>query len=201
MLRTLTLGHLFTQGTADSNEVWLEVTVTSGDRILGLSGGRRPTDGAVDPWSHFVNAYVLDRDGNRIDRRNAEDIFTPLYNHQIPPGSASVAHYRLKLPDDLDAPVEVAAKLHYRKFDTIYTRLFQGDAFERNDLPIVTIAEDRVVFPVSPRADAVAPRHTAVAAAGTTTGSGSSPSPTAARSDRPRRRSPRSRPWAAPTAI
>ncbi len=157
VLRTLTLGHLFTQGTADSNEVWLEVTVTSGDRVLGLSGGRRLADGAVDPWSHFVNAYVLDREGNRIDRRNAEDIFTPLYNHQIPPGSASVAHYRLKLPDDLDAPVEVAAKLHYRKFDTIYTRLFQGDAFERNDLPIVTIAEDRVVFPVSPRADAVAP--------------------------------------------
>ena len=53
--------------------------------MIGISGGLNPDDQAVDPYSHFVNAYVLDRDGNRIDRRNAEDIFTPLYNHQIPP--------------------------------------------------------------------------------------------------------------------
>jgi hypothetical protein len=31
----------------------------------------------VDPWSHFVNVYMLDREGNRIDRRNPQDIFTP----------------------------------------------------------------------------------------------------------------------------
>jgi len=30
VIRTLKMGHVFTQGTADSNEVWLDVTVTSG---------------------------------------------------------------------------------------------------------------------------------------------------------------------------
>ena len=154
VLRTLTLGHTFTQGTADSNQVWLEVTATSGERLIGISGGRNPTDGAVDPYSHFVNAYVLDRDGNRIDRRNAEDIFTPLYNHQLPPGAASVAHYRLTVPKDLDAPLVVTARLHYRKFDTIYMRHFQGEAFAGNTLPITTIASDEVAFPV-----AAAPPH------------------------------------------
>ena len=39
VIRTLKVGHLFTQGTVDSNEVWLEVKVTSGDRVLGRSGG------------------------------------------------------------------------------------------------------------------------------------------------------------------
>ena len=149
VLRTLTLGHTFTQGTADSNEVWLEVTAMSGDRLIGISGGRDPGDGAVDPWSHFVNAYVLDRDGNRIDRRNAEDIFTPLYNHQLPPGAASVAHYRLTVPEDLDKPLVVTAQLHYRKFDTTYMRHFQDDAFAGNTLPITTIAGDEVAFPVA----------------------------------------------------
>ncbi len=157
VLRTLTLGHLFTQGTADSNQAWLEVTASSGGRMIGKSGGRNPADGAVDPWSHFVNAYVLDRDGNRIDRRNAEDIFTSLYNHQIPPGAASTVHYALRLPQDLAAPVELTAKLHYRKFDTSYMRLFQGDAFAGNTLPIVTIAEDRVAFPVAAAEDVDAP--------------------------------------------
>ncbi len=149
VLRTLTLGHTFTEGTADSNEVWLEVTATTGDRLVGISGGRDPADGAVDPYSHFVNAYVLDRDGNRIDRRNAEDIFTPLYNHQLPPGAASVAHYRLTVPKHLDAPLVVTARLHYRKFDTTYMRHFQGEAFAGNTLPITTIASDEVVFPVA----------------------------------------------------
>lgn len=148
VLRTLTLGHTFTQGTADSNEVWLEVTAQSGGRLIGISGGRNADDGAVDPYAHFVNAYVLDRDGNRIDRRNAEDIFTPLYDHQIPPGAAGVAHYRITVPEDIDGPLVVMARLRYRKFDTLYLRHFQGEAFAGNDLPITTIASDEVAFPV-----------------------------------------------------
>ena len=42
VIRTLKMGHLFTQGTADSNEVWLDVTVTSGDRVIGRSGALDP---------------------------------------------------------------------------------------------------------------------------------------------------------------
>ena len=151
VMRTLRLGHLFTEGTADSNQIWLEVTARSGDRALGASGALS-ADGSVDPWSHFVNAYVLDRDGNRIDRRNAEDIFTPLYNHQIPPGAASTAHYRLRLPTTLDAPLELIARLRYRKFDTTYLRHIyheRGEQLVTNSLPIITIAEDRVVFPIA----------------------------------------------------
>ena len=147
VIRTLRLGHLFTEGTSDSNEIWLDVTVTSGSEVIGRSGAR-DHDGAVDPWSHFVNAYVLDRNGNRIDRRNAEDIFTRLYDHQIPPGAAATAHYRVTVPENAVAPVEVTVALRYRKFDTTYMRAFQGEDFLGNDLPIVTIAEDSLVFPV-----------------------------------------------------
>jgi hypothetical protein len=91
VVRTLSLGHPLTQGTVDSNELWVDVTAKSGGKAIGRSGGlgdRRE----VDPWSHFVNVYMLDRNGNRIDRRNPQDIFTPLYNNQIPPGAAAV-HY------------------------------------------------------------------------------------------------------------
>jgi hypothetical protein len=90
VLRTLKLGHPLTQGTADSNELWVDAKVVSGDRTIGRSGGLGEGN-AVDPWSHFVNVYMLDREGRRIDRRNPQDIFTPLYNHQIPPGAAQVS--------------------------------------------------------------------------------------------------------------
>jgi Cytochrome c554 and c-prime len=154
VIRTLKLGHVFTQGTADSNEVWLDVAATSGGRFIGRSGGLDGQTGAVDPWSHFVNAYVIDRDGNRIDRRNPETIFTALYNHQIPPGAADSVHFLLHVPEDAGAEVTLDARLQYRKFDTIYMRKFQGDKFTYNDLPITTIGSDRVVLPVAGRGTA-----------------------------------------------
>jgi tetratricopeptide (TPR) repeat protein len=171
VIRTVKMGHLFTQGTADSNEVWLDVTVTSGDRVIGRSGGIDPERGnEVDPWAHFVNVFMLDREGNRIDRRNPQDIFTPLYNHQIPPGAGQTAHFELQLPDELHAPVTVEVKLQYRKFDQRYMDFvarkndeihqlanaddspirghMPGQTY-RNELPITTLAVDRVTFPVA----------------------------------------------------
>jgi tetratricopeptide (TPR) repeat protein len=146
IIRTLKMGHLFTQGTSDSNEIWLDILVKSGERVIGRSGGLGEAN-RVDPWSHFVNSYVLDQEGNRIDRRNAQDIFVPLYNHQIPPGAADAVHYRLEVPEGLSEPLSVEVRLQFRKFDTTYMQHVYGQDYV-NDLPIMTLAKDRVVFPV-----------------------------------------------------
>ena len=60
-----------------------------------------------------IAAYLLDRDGNRIDRRNPQDIFTPLYDHQIPPGAGQVVHYRLTVPEDQSGPPDLEVRLQY----------------------------------------------------------------------------------------
>ena len=99
VVRTLKVGHHLTQGTADSNEIWLEMTAKSGGRVLGASGAVG-ADGQVDPGSYFFNVFMLDREGRRIDRRNVQDIFVPLYDHQVPPGAASVVHYALRCRRD-----------------------------------------------------------------------------------------------------
>jgi tetratricopeptide (TPR) repeat protein len=174
VIRTLKMGHLFTQGTVDSNEVWLDVKVTSGDRVIGRSGAL-DEQREVDPWSHFVNVFMLDRDGNRIDRRNAQDIFVPLYNHQIPPGAGQVAHYALKIPDDLTAPVTVTVQLKYRKFDKQYTDFMTQQARPgdrpirgredgkpyQNLLPVMVLAEDQVTFPITVKPETGAPEMVA----------------------------------------
>jgi len=161
IIRTLTLGHPFTQGTADSNELWLELTVTSGEREIGASG-RIDDTGEVDRWAHFVNVFMLDASGQRINRRNAQDIRTPLYDHQIPPGAANVVLYQLNLPEDLTDHITIEAKLRYRKFDQEFMQIV-ADAHGPNDhplrghvvgqpyrnpLPIVTVATDRITLPV-----------------------------------------------------
>jgi len=164
VIRTLTLGHPFTQGTADSNEAWLDVTASADGRVIGRSGAIDPDAcNEVDPWAHFVNAFMLDRDGNRIDRRNPQDIFTTLYNHQIPPGAGQTVHYVLDVPADITGPVEVDVALRYRKFDRQYMdyvasgnqrlgRTIRGhEPGTRyvNNLPITTLAIDRIMFPVA----------------------------------------------------
>ena len=155
VVRTVKLGHPLTQGTVDSNEIWADVAVTDGQgRVVGRSGatGRH---GEVDPWSHFLNVYMLDKDGNRIDRRNAQDIFTPLYNNQIPPGAAHVLHYRLTVPETQRSPLTVEVKVNYRKFDTIYfnytyaSNYVKGGPFlVTNDLPVTVMASDRLEFDI-----------------------------------------------------
>ena len=164
IIRTLKVGHHFTQGTVDSNEIWLEVEAKSGDRVIGVSGQMADDTKAVDPWSHFVNNFVIDRNGNRINRRNAQDIFVALYNHQIPPGAGQSVHYRLDVPEEATEPVEVTVRLKYRKFDQEYMQIIAdnlrddpnplrgdpgADTPYVNELPVVTIAEDRVVFPIA----------------------------------------------------
>jgi tetratricopeptide (TPR) repeat protein len=163
VIRTLKLGHTFTQGTADSNEVWLDVSVMSGDRRIGRSGAIDPQrQNEVDPWAHFINVFMLDKDGNRIDRRNPQDIFTPLYNHQIPPGAGQTVHFEFTAPQQIDKPVTIEVKLQYRKFDQQYMDFVareNGKLGQRirgysegekylNELPVTTLASDKVTFAI-----------------------------------------------------
>lgn len=150
VVRTLDIGHEFTQGTADSNEAWLFARATAGGVRVGTTGGLDEASGALDPWSRTFNAFVIDRDGNRIDRRNPQDIFLPLYNNQIPPGAGDVTHLALTVPADTAAPLEVEVEVRYRKFDTTYLRYVDGP--ERvNDLPVLVLARDAVTLPVRAR--------------------------------------------------
>ena len=147
VVRTLLIGHPFSQGTVDSNEIWVELIARAGDRIIGRSGGMGPDD-AVDPYSHFINVYMLDRDGNRIDRRNPQDIFVPLYNKQIPPGAGQVVHFALDVPKGASGPITLEAKVNYRKFDRTYLNHIFGKG-QGPKLPVIVMARDQVSLPVA----------------------------------------------------
>ncbi|HEV3122419.1 MAG TPA: multiheme c-type cytochrome [Isosphaeraceae bacterium] len=146
VVRTLGLGHALTEGTADSNEIWVALEARLGDRVLGRSGGIG-SDGGVDPYSHFINIYMLDREGNRIERRNPQDIFTPLYNKQIAPGSGQVVHFGLELPAGIKGPIVLEAKVNYRKFDRKYMNFVFGEG-KGPVLPVVVMAKDKVELPI-----------------------------------------------------
>lgn len=148
VVRTTGMGHALTQGTADSNELWIDLTLRDRERVIGRSGGMDP-ERDLDPWSYFLNAYILDREGNRIERRNVQDIAIALYDHQIPPGAAAVVHYAFQVPADASGPISVDAALRYRKFDSRFLRFVEGKAYTANRLPVATLATDRLLLPVA----------------------------------------------------
>src|SRR2546423_1187695 len=122
------------------------------------SKGEQPLDGRpyvvlddreVDKAAHFINVLMLDRNGNRINRRNPQDIFTPLYNHQIPPGAASALHYKLDVPADIKDPIEIKVRVRYRKFDFEYMCLVHEGADKAPKLPIVDMCADSITLPVA----------------------------------------------------
>ena len=150
--RNLGVGHTFPGGTNDSNEGWIEFTLTDSlGRRLFASGLVAP-DGHLDRHAHTFKSVLVDRNGDVIGRRNAQDIHTTVYANVIGPGTSDLAHYRLTLPAPLaGSTVTVTARLMWRKFERAYTEF----AFESNpagfrgfdappELPITEIATDSV---------------------------------------------------------
>ena len=78
--------------------------------------------GPVEEGAHFYRSYLLDGDGNPINKRNAWQARSLLYVRLIPPGAADVAHYRLAIPPDAKGPISVTAKLQHRKFSHFYNQ-------------------------------------------------------------------------------
>lgn len=124
VVRTRKIGHFFPGGTVDAFDVWLEVIgKDAGGRTIFWSGevaddGRGP----VEPGAHFYRSYQLDAHGNQIDKRNAWQTRSLLYVRLIPPGAADVAHYRVRIPKDVNGPITFTARLQYRKFAHAYTQ-------------------------------------------------------------------------------
>jgi tetratricopeptide (TPR) repeat protein len=130
VVRTRKIGHFFPAGTVDAFDVWLEFTARDAKgRVLASSGtvadnGRGPVDRAA----HFYRSYLLDGEGNAINKRNAWQARSVFYVHLIPPGAADTVHYLVNIPKDAQGPITFETKLNYRKFTDAYTRFTFGVA-------------------------------------------------------------------------
>jgi tetratricopeptide (TPR) repeat protein len=124
VVRTRKIGHAFPGGTFDSFDVWLELQGRDANGRVIFWSGRVEDDGKgpVEPGAHFYRAYLLDAEGNPINKRNAWQARSVLYVRAIPPGAADVAHYRVRIPEDAVGPLTFTARLNYRKFSHYYTQ-------------------------------------------------------------------------------
>lgn len=124
VVRTRTIGHFFPAGTVDAFDVWLELQAKdAGGRVFFWSGNVTDNGkGPVEPGAHFYRSYQLDEAGNPINKRNAWQTRSVLYVRLIPPGAADVAHYLVQVPKNARGPIQLTAKLNYRKFSWYFTQ-------------------------------------------------------------------------------
>ena len=178
VVRTRNVGHFFPSGTIDAQEVWLEFRAEDGaGRPFFWSGftgeAGEVADAPVDGSAHFFRSLLLDGRGNPINKRNAWSARSVLYVSPIPPGAAHTVRYRLRVPEEVEGPVTLTARLNYRKFDWWHTQwTFRGEPVEGGavaagyddravrfdetipapDVPIVAMAAATLRLPVAAEA-------------------------------------------------
>jgi tetratricopeptide (TPR) repeat protein len=154
VVRTRKIGHFFPGGTVDAFDVWLELEGHDATgRQVFLSGSLQNENGPVEPGAHFYRSYMLDGDGNPVNKRNAWQARSVLYVRLIPPGAADVAHYRVRIPKDAQGPLTFTAKLNYRKFTHYYAQYSYGLRPKPNQDPkLVSIHYDSREYERDPNA-------------------------------------------------
>ena len=157
----------------------LKATDDKGQVLFWSGRAEDDGKGPVEKSAHFYRSQSIDEHGNPINKRNAWSARALVYVKLIPPGAADTVHYRLRIPENAGSKIKLEAKLNYRKFSWYYTQFsYAGDsegaanqkgpgfddrkvAFNGEmsgvsgklkyipDLPIITIASDEVMLPVS----------------------------------------------------
>jgi len=124
VVRTRKIGHFFPGGTVDAFDVWLELQARDADGKVVFWSGQVEDEGRgpIEPGAHFYRTYLLDAEGNPVNKRNAWQARSLLYARLIPPGAADVAHFRVRVPPDAKGPLTFVAKLNHRKFSHYYTQ-------------------------------------------------------------------------------
>jgi len=123
VVRTRGLGHFFPTGTVDAQEAWLEIKASDETgKVFFWSGRMDPETRIVDPAANFYRNFMVDANGNPINKRNAFAARAVVYVNLIPPGAADVGHYRINIPDDISGKLTVVAKVNYRKFNRWHTQ-------------------------------------------------------------------------------
>jgi tetratricopeptide (TPR) repeat protein len=146
VIRNKGVGHTFPGGTNDSNEGWVDFQASVGADEVFHSGAIGP-DHQVDPAAHFFQTIFVDRNGDRITKRNATDIYAPVYAHVIRPSTSDIARYRFRVPDSKGATLSIKAALRWRKFNRTFTE-FVYAGLSTPDLPITEIASSAVSLPI-----------------------------------------------------
>jgi len=153
VVRNRGVGHTFPGGTNDSNQGWVHFRVLDGDRVV-FESGAMGDDRRVDEKAHFYRVVMVRHDGTEATRRDAWNFHAAAFRRVIGPGTADVARYGFRVPEDARS-LRIEARLLWRKFNRTYTE-FVYDRLGKPapDLPLIELAQSSVTLPVGDKTPA-----------------------------------------------
>lgn len=117
VVRNLGTGHAFPGGTLDAQDTWMEVEVRDADGALVAEAGTRHARSHDDPTAHRLRALVVDDRGEPVFRHRVQHFRATVADRTIAPRDAAVVRYALRVPEEVQAPLAVHARLRHRRHD------------------------------------------------------------------------------------
>ncbi len=141
VVRTLGLGHPFSQGTVDSNEIWVELIARAGDRVdRPLGRDRRRTGRSTrSRTSSTSTCSTATATGSTAATRRTSSSRSTTSRSPRAPGRSSTSGSTC--PRASTGPITLEAKVNYRKFDRTYMDYIFGKG-KGPELPVVVMASD-----------------------------------------------------------
>ncbi|HEV2175596.1 MAG TPA: multiheme c-type cytochrome [Terriglobia bacterium] len=159
-------GHSFPTGPLDLIRAWVEVVVKDGTGREIYHSGKLTEQNHVEPGSFVLKAVGVNPEGQEIIRHDLWHYVGAKYKRAVFPGYSDMYEYDLKVPQDAHGPLQVTARLRYRKAN----QYFMDFSFPGQHLaaPITDISSDRVEIPLVAGNTSRAASHLAPAREGAT---------------------------------
>ncbi len=120
------VGHSFPTGPLNIGRAWIELNIQDavGTEIFH-SGGLDPLN-HIEPDSFVLKPLAITTEGKEIMLADLWHPTGPQYRPAILPGHSERYDYRVKLPEKVEGPLRISARLRYRKanqffMDSVYT--------------------------------------------------------------------------------
>ena len=162
------VGHDFPTGPLDIIQCWVEAEVTDAKGRVIYHSGRLTDAGFIEKGSFMFKAEGVDAQGNLIDRHNLWELVGARFKRSLFPGFTDTARFEFTCPDqvagrkdvpgagahsvavpsDVTGPLQVRARLLYRKINQHLLNIVTG----KKDLraPVTVIDKDERVVPLEP---------------------------------------------------
>jgi len=138
-----TAGHNLPTSLTEVRQVWIELAVKDGDRVVFHSGGL-DADGVLGEDAVQFHAVAVDKDGHHTVKPWEIVRFESI--NTIPPKGSALASFSFELPDDVKGPLSVTATLHYRSYDQAVADLLLGKGVVK--IPVIDMAAASGTIPM-----------------------------------------------------
>ena len=131
------IGHSFPPELRDFYEAYVEFAVSDQSGKVIYRSGFIKANGHLDESAHNYKTYLVKADGSYNDKHHIWRTRVVAQNNQIHSGRSDVARYQFRIPADATGPLQLTARVKYRRFTRVFSDYSLGKSV---DYPIVTMA-------------------------------------------------------------